>query len=141
VQANCPPSCLFTPVSLTMTLTHNSQGTCLLFGRTSKFSEWAGDGVRTEEEYKLSPICLLKLIRYLAPFRSQSPYTFCVGGTSSHLAMGQARESGVVPVEVLCNRHNLFAGTEPLSLIIYEPIAVPNFAWGNVPQFGGKGWS
>ena len=43
-------------------------------------------------------------------------------------------------------RYNLFAGTEMLSLSVYEPIAKTRFAWGTVPQFregvelGGRLW-
>ena len=39
------------------------------------------------------------------------------------------------PVKVLLNMNNLCAGTETLSLSVYEPIIMHFFAWGTVPQF------
>ena len=35
--------------------------------------------------------------------------------------------------------YNLFAGTEMLSLSVYEPIAIKISLRGTIPQFGGKG--
>ena len=49
-------------------------------------------------------------------------------------------------MKVLLIRNNLCAGTETLSLPVYEPIAMQFFAWGTVPQFwvgvvqGGQAW-
>ena len=46
------------------------------------------------------------------------------------------------PVKLLHISYNLFAGTEMLSLSVYEPIAIQMLQGGTVPQFGGgKGWS
>ena len=45
----------------------------------------------------------------------------------------------MIPVKVLHIRYNLFAGTEMLSLSIYEPIALQILLGGTVPQFGGGG--
>ena len=39
-------------------------------------------------------------------------------------------------LNVLCTRYNLFAGTETLSLSVYELIAIQIFLVGIVPQFG-----
>ena len=49
-------------------------------------------------------------------------------------------------LKVLHIRHNLFAGTETLSLSVYEPIAIQILLGGTVPQFvggvelGGRVW-
>ena len=42
------------------------------------------------------------------------------------------------PVKLLHIRYNFFAGTEMLSLFVYEPIAI-QVLWGTVPEFGGRG--
>ena len=41
------------------------------------------------------------------------------------------------PVKLLHIRYNLFAGTEMLSLSVYEPIAIQILLEGTVPQFWG----
>ena len=38
---------------------------------------------------------------------------------------------------VLRVKYNLFAGTETLSLLVYEPIAIC-VLWGTAPPFGGR---
>ena len=43
------------------------------------------------------------------------------------------------PLKVLHIRYNLFAGTEMLSLSVYEPIAINILLGGTVPKFGGRG--
>ena len=43
------------------------------------------------------------------------------------------------PVKLLHIRYNLFAGTEMLSLSVYEPITKQILLGGTVPQFGGRG--
>ena len=43
------------------------------------------------------------------------------------------------PVKLLHIRYRLFAGTEMLSLSVYEPIAIQILLGGTVPQFGGGG--
>ena len=42
-------------------------------------------------------------------------------------------------VKVLRIRQNLFAGTEMLSLSVYEPITINILLGGTIPKFGGKG--
>ena len=42
-------------------------------------------------------------------------------------------------LKVLHTRHTLFAGTETLSLPVYELIAMQILLGGTLPQFGGKG--
>ena len=42
------------------------------------------------------------------------------------------------PVKLLQISYNLFAGTEMLSLSVYEPIAIQIFLGGTVPQFGRR---
>jgi hypothetical protein len=43
------------------------------------------------------------------------------------------------PVKLLHIRYNLFAGTEMLSLSVYQPITKQILLGGTVPQLGGKG--
>jgi hypothetical protein len=43
------------------------------------------------------------------------------------------------PLKVLCSRYNLFAGTETLSLSVYEPIEMQMFAWGDRPPIFVRG--
>ena len=43
------------------------------------------------------------------------------------------------PVKLLHIGYNLFAGTEMLSLSVYEPIAMQILHGVTVPQFGGEG--
>ena len=51
-------------------------------------------------------------------------------------------------MKVLRIRYNLYAGTEPLSLSVYEPIAMPFFVGGPSPipnfryrvELGGRMW-
>jgi hypothetical protein len=40
------------------------------------------------------------------------------------------------PLNVLCSSYNLFAGTETLSLSVYEPIAMQFLLGGRPPIFG-----
>ena len=47
----------------------------------------------------------------------------------------------MVPVKLLHIRYNLFAGTQMLSLSVYEPIAIQILLGETVPQFGGEGWA
>ena len=69
-----------------------------------------------------------------------------MGDRPSIFGRGRARGRVWYPVKVLHVRQNLFAGTEMLSLSVYEPIAKTHFAWGTVPQFrggvelGGRVW-
>ena len=42
-------------------------------------------------------------------------------------------------VKVLRIRYNLFAGTEMLSLFVYEPIAIQILHGGPSPNLGGRG--
>ena len=67
---------------------------------------------------------MLEPKRYLSPFASQSQYKTLLGGTSPNF--GEEVELGRrvwYPVNVLHIMYNLFAGTETLSLSVYEPIA------------------
>ena len=41
------------------------------------------------------------------------------------------------PMKLLHISYNLFAGTEMLSLSVYEPIAIHILLGGTVPEFGG----
>ena len=41
------------------------------------------------------------------------------------------------PVKLLHIKYNLFAGTEMLSLSVYDSIAIHIFAWGRPPVWGG----
>ena len=62
----------------------------------------------------LDIICLLKPKHYLSPFTSQSPHAFCGAAPC-----GGGVELGVrmwYHVKVLHIRHNLFAGTETISV-------------------------
>ena len=43
------------------------------------------------------------------------------------------------PMKLLHISHNLFAGTEMLSLSVYEPITIQILLGGTLPQFGGMG--
>ena len=56
--------------------------------------------------------------------------------------MGEGVELGSrvwYPLKLLHIRYNLFAGTEMLSLSVYEPIAIQIWLGETVPQFGGRG--
>ena len=56
--------------------------------------------------------------------------------------MGEGVEIGgrvCDPLKVLDSRYNSFAGTETLSLSVYELIAIKILVGGTVPQFGGGG--
>ena len=63
-----------------------------------------------------------------------------LGGPSPNL--GEEVELGGrvwYPVKLLHKMYNLFAGTETLSLSVYEVIAIHILVGGTVPQFWGKG--
>ena len=64
-----------------------------------------------------------------------------LGGTVPQFGGGVELRGRVwYPVKLLHNRYNLFAGTETLSLTVYEPNAIQFlFGGGTVPQFGGRG--
>ena len=63
-----------------------------------------------------------------------------VGGTVPPI-WGGGRVRGRVwyLVKVLRIKYNLFAGTETLSLAVYEPITIQILLGGTVPQFWRKG--
>ena len=85
----------------------------------------------------LGTICLLEPKRYLSPFTSQSQYTFCLrgGGDSPQFGGGDYLGDRVCYLlKVLHIRYNLFAGTETLSLSVYEPITIHILLGG-----GGRG--
>ena len=70
---------------------------------------------------------------------------FCLGGESPKLGEGVELGGRVrYPAKVLRIRYNLFAGTETLSLSVYEPMQL--LLGGTVPQFrervelGGRVW-
>ena len=59
-----------------------------------------------------------------------------LGGTVPQI--GGGIELGVrvcYPLKVLCSRYNLFAGTDTLSLSVYEPIAKQILVGGTSPNF------
>ena len=59
---------------------------------------------------------------------------------SPNLGEGVELEGRVCdPLKVLCSRYNSFAGTETLSLSVYEPIAIHILVGGTVPPIWGKG--
>jgi len=77
----------------------------------------------------LGTICLPEPKPLLSPFTSQSPYAFC--GARPHFGEGVELGGQVeYPAKVLQFRHNLFAGTETLSLSVYEPITILIFYLG-----------
>ena len=56
--------------------------------------------------------------------------------------LGEGLSYGVgsaTPLKVHCSSYNLFAGTETLSLSVYEPIAKQILVGGPSPKFGGRG--
>ena len=70
-----------------------------------------------------------------------------MGGPSPNFGLGVELGGRVwYPMKVLLIRNNLCAGTETLSLSVYEPLVMQFFAWGTVPQFwvgvgqGGQVW-
>jgi hypothetical protein len=74
--------------------------------------------------YIVDTICVLKPKLYLSPSTSQSPCAFC--GVEASPFGGGVELGGRMwyPVKVLHIRHHLFAGTETLSLSVYEQIAM-----------------
>ena len=86
----------------------------------------------------LGTICLLVSKCHLSPFMSQSQCKFCLVGPSPNL--GERVELGGrlwCNLKVLYIMHNLFAGTEMLSLTVYEPISIKILVGGRPPIFGG----
>ena len=81
----------------------------------------------------------METILYLSPFTSQSPYAFCVGGVPPF--GGGVELGGRVwyHLKVLHITHNLFAGAKPLSLPVYEPIAM-RVLWGRAYPIWGRGF-
>ena len=69
-------------------------------------------------------ICLLEPKCYLSTFASQSQYKCCLGDRPPILGRGLPGGRAWNNVKVLRIRYNLFAGTEMLSLSVYEPIAI-----------------
>ena len=62
---------------------------------------------------------------------------FLLGGLSPNFASGVELGGRVwYHAKVLRIRCNLFAGTDTLSLSVYEPIAMHFLPGGTVPQFG-----
>ena len=92
-------------------------------------------------------ICLLKPRRYLASFRIKEPCKFWGWEIFRKLEEGVELTSRVwYPKKVIRIRHNLFAGTETLSLSVYEPIAIqilhggPSPIWKERVELGGQVW-
>ena len=65
-----------------------------------------------------------------------------LGGPSRNLGDVVELERRVCyPLKVLCSRYNVLAGTETLSLSVYEPIAMQFFVGGPSPIIGmGLSW-
>ena len=61
-----------------------------------------------------------------------------LGGPTPNLG-GRGGRQVSYPLKVIHIMYNLFAGTETLSLSVYEPIAMQILLGGTVPQFGGEG--
>ena len=60
-----------------------------------------------------------------------------LGGPSPNFGEGVELECRVCyPLKVLCSWYNLFAGTEMLSLSVYEPIQCKFLLGGTVSNFG-----
>ena len=75
----------------------------------------------------------------LSPFMSQSQYNIARGRVPK---LGEGVELGGrvrYSAKVLRNRYNLFAGTEMISLPVYEPIAMQILLGGPSPNLGRGG--
>ena len=66
-------------------------------------------------------------------------YILLGGRASPNLGKDRAMRWLWNPVKLLHIKYNLFAGTEMLSLAVYEPIAIQILSGGIVPEFGGGG--
>ena len=72
---------------------------------------------------------------------SQSQYKFCLGDRPTIWGGVELRGRVWYPVKVLLIRYNLFAGTEMLSLSVYEPIAIQILLGDRSPILGiGLSW-
>jgi len=81
-------------------------------------------------------ICILYPKRYLSPFTNQSQYNFARGRVPQTGGGIELEVRVRYPAKVLRIRYNLFAGTEMLSLSVYEPIAM-QILLGAIPEFWG----
>ena len=90
-------------------------------------------------------ICILYPKRYRSPFTNQSQYNFARGRVPQ-IGGGIELEGRVwYPAKVLRIRYNFLAGTETLSLFVYEPIAMQILLGDRPPiwvgvELGGRVW-
>ena len=81
----------------------------------------------------LEPKCYLSVYEPIA-------IHILLGGPSPNLGEGVELGGRVwYPAKLLHIWYNLFAGTDTLSLSVYEVIAIHILVGGTVPQFGGGG--
>ena len=112
-------------------------------------------GASTTNINKLSPeltgACCSKIETFWPYYANHRWIALAAGKVSNPLQDGshniqgvcwQYKNRGVELGAVLYIWHNLFAGTETLSLSVYEPIAIQILAGeGTSPNLGGGGWS